>query len=116
MAQKLPEIQGKKPDSKEEVWVAQALYKYDEPFVFQYAVLGGIDMRGGLIIDFLLTRFMTPLEVYGDYWHEDEISGDEILRLAKLKEIFGTEPLVILGSKAETPQMVERWVRRNVAS
>lgn len=112
----LPLIQGKMPDSQQEVWVAQALYKYDEPFVFQYAVLGGVDMRGGFIIDFLLTRFGIPLEVYGDYWHKDELSGDERQRLDALRDAFGVIPLVILGSETQTYQEADRWVRRNVAS
>jgi len=109
----LPEIQGKKPDSKEEVWVAQALYKYHEPFIFQYAALGGTDMRGGLIIDFLLTRFEIPLEVYGDYWHEDELPGRDIIRITKMKEMFNVEPLILWGSEAGSENDVLQWVRRN---
>lgn len=109
----LPEIQGKKPDSVQEVWVAKALYKYQEPFIFQYAALGGTDMRGGLIIDFLLIRFGIPLEVYGDYWHEDELPGRDVIRITKMKEMFGMEPLILWGSEAETESDVTNWVRRN---
>lgn len=111
--EQLPLIQGKNPDSVQEVWVAQSLYKYHEPFVFQYAMLGGTDMRGGLVIDFLLTRFNVPLEVYGEYWHEDELPGRDIIRVAKMRDMFGMEPLILWGSEAKTEQDVLNWVRRN---
>lgn len=109
----LPEIQGKKPDSELEVWVAEALYKFGEPFVFQYAIKGGATMRGGYIIDFLLTRFNIPLEVFGDYWHEDELSDEEVQRLVELEQMFG-DMLKIWESEAQTREMTEAWVRRNV--
>ena len=113
MAQQLPEIQGKRPDSKEEVWIAQALYKYKIQFIFQYAVIPHI--RRGFIVDFLLVQTNTPLEVYGNYWHENELPGGDIIRLNSIKEYFGVEPLVVWGNELKTAQDADSWVRRNVA-
>ena len=52
--QELPLIQGHRPDSIQEVWVAEALDKYKIKFWFQYEISGGLRLRGGLIVDFYL--------------------------------------------------------------
>ena len=79
----LPEIQNKRPDSKEEVWVAMALGKLDIPFIYQYDLFGTAQLRGGIVIDFLILRpFAMALEVQGEHWHTGELGADDRLRKA----------------------------------
>ena len=109
----LPLIQGKKPDSEWEVWVAQALYKFDEPFIFQY-YLGTGSTRGDLIIDFLLLRFETPMEVYGEYHHEDELPGGDVFRLVDMRDEFGVDPIVLWDDDCKDYSTVEKFIKREV--
>ena len=113
----LPQIQGKTPDSKEEVWIAEALYQFQIPFVFQYSILGGSNVRTGMIIDFLITKppTQTPLEFFGDHWHENELPGGDLIRLKAMEDYFGVVPLIIWGKDAPTKQAVSQWVRKNIA-
>ena len=113
-------IQGKMPDSKEEYWVAQALYKYDIPFDFQWEIFSGRSRRGGLIVDFVVWNPMfNPLLVYGDYWHRGELQGGDVTRMAAIASYFKVaieNILVLWGKDAETEEDVDSWVRENVAN
>jgi len=110
-------IQGKVPDSKEEYWVAQALYKYDIRFDYQWVIDGGTSRRGGLIVDFVVWNpMMTPLEVNGDYWHRGEMDGSNKLDLIAIQQHFHKEPIVMWGEDMETPEDVEQFVRQYVAN
>ena len=110
-------IQGKVPDSKEEYWVAQALYKYDIRFDYQWVIDGGTSRRGGLIVDFVVWNpMMTPLEVNGDYWHRGEMDGSNKLDLIAIEQHFKKEVIVMWGEDMETPEDVEQFVRQYVAN
>ena len=64
-------VQGIMPDSKEEYWVALALYKLKIDFIFQYQLFGGRKYNGGQVVDFWVkTRPLpTPILVQGWYFH-----------------------------------------------
>ena len=59
------------PDSKEEYWVALALWKLHIDFVFQYQLFGGRKYKGGQVVDFWVYTMPlpTPLLVQGWYFH-----------------------------------------------
>lgn len=112
-------IQGMMPDSKEEWWVAQALWKYKVPFQFQFQLFGGRSRRGGLIVDFVVWNPMiTPLLVHGNYWHKGELSGGDKTALIAIAGYFnmGVENIPVLwGSDAQSKEDVFAWVRANIA-
>lgn len=64
-------VQNIMPDSKEEYWVALALYKLHIDFVFQYQLFGGRKYKGGQVVDFWIYTMPlpTPLLVQGWYFH-----------------------------------------------
>lgn len=64
-------IQGIMPDSKEEYWVALALYRLHMDFIFQYQLFGGRKYKGGQVIDFWVKTnpLPTPIFVQGWYFH-----------------------------------------------
>lgn len=64
-------IQGIWPDSKEEYWVALALWKLHIDFVYQYQLWGGRRYKGGQVIDFWVYTMPlpTPILVQGWHWH-----------------------------------------------
>ena len=113
-------IQGKMPDSKEEYWVAQALYKFDIPFDFQWEIFGGVSRRGGLIVDFIVWNPMiNPLLVHGEYWHRGELDGGDKTALVSIASYFKVaieNILVLWGEDAQSEEEVEQWVRINVAN
>lgn len=64
-------IQGIMPDSKEEYWVALALWRLHLDFQFQYQLFGGRKYKGGQVIDFWVytNPLPTPIFVQGWYFH-----------------------------------------------
>lgn len=117
MPEQLPEIQGKIPDSKEEVWVANALYELGIPFVFQWSIAGGMHVRMGRIIDFLLYPQQPneqPLEVYGNYWHENELPGGDLIRVKQIEQHFGKELLIMWADDIVDQTTAKRWLKQEV--
>ena len=109
-------IQGMMPDSKEEWWTAQALWKYKIPFEFQYQIFGGTSRRGGLIVDFLVWNPMaTPFLVHGSYWHRNEMDGGDKTALIAIEQHFKKEAIIMWGEDSETKDDVFAFVRKNVA-
>ena len=113
-------IKGQMPDSKEEYWVAQALYKYDVDFEFQWEIGGGTSRRGGLTVDSVVWNPMiNPLLVYGEYWRRGEAQGGDVTRMIAIDDYFKVaieNILVLWGEDAQTQEDVEQWVRENVAN
>ena len=112
-------VQGQMPDSKEEWWVAQALWRYKVEFRFQWEIFGGRTRRGGLIVDFVVwnPRF-TPLLVHGEYWHRGELQGGDKTALIAIASYFniGVENIPILwGEDSQSKEDVSSWVRTNIA-
>ena len=110
----LPEIQGKRPDSKEEVWVAQALEKLKIPFIFQFELLES-RLRGGILIDFLvLFPFAIPIEIMGEYWHTGEMGSDDKLRQAIIEQMIGHEVVNLWTLDLVDPETTYSKVRAAV--
>lgn len=108
-------IQNQEPGSKEEWWVALALWKLNLDFRFQVPVMGGRDRRGGFIVDFVVYNPMpTPVEVFGQYWHENQLGAGDNLRIAMLRDYFNMEPVIIWGSEATSEEDTLRVVREKL--
>lgn len=113
-------VQGIMPSSKEEWWVALALYKLKLDFVFQRSVMGGRELRGGQVIDFWVytTPKPTIILVQGDYWHYIATRTYEtILHIAELEAYYGGEingVVEILTSEIPTPDVTLQIVRRKL--
>lgn len=112
-------IQGKLAGSKHEWWTAQALWRYDIQFMYQFEIFGGRDVRGGLILDFLVWNPMaTPLPVHGEYWHREELSGGDQTALIAIADYFNmaVDDIPILwASDSQTEEDVFAFVRRKIA-
>jgi len=110
-------IEGHQADSKEEWWVAQALWKYEIPFQYQFQIFGGTSRRGGLIVDFVVYAPMAiPFEVNGNYWHKDEMDGGDKMDLIAIEQYFNKEAIVLWGSDAVDRDAVFAFVRKYVAN
>ena len=103
-------IQGMMPDSKEEYWVALALYKLQLEFEFQYQLFGGRKYKGGQVIDFWVytVPLPTPIFVQGWYFHyaTAEKAAESRLNLMYLKSRLAgkaKEPVEILDIEIPTP-------------
>ena len=110
----LPEIQGKRPDSKEEVWVAQALDRLKLRYIFQYELITA-GLRGGIIIDFLvLSPFSIPIEIMGEYWHTGEMGADDKLRQAIIEQMIGNKVVNLWTLDLVDPETAYTIVRREL--
>jgi hypothetical protein len=108
-------VQGQEPGSKEEWWVALALWKLQMPFSFQVPVMGGRDRKGGFIVDFVVYNpIAVPVEVFGNYWHEGDMGAGDSLRLALYRQYFGRETVIIWGSEAVDEDATLEVVRRKL--
>lgn len=108
----LPLIQGKQPDSKEEVWVAQALDRLRLRYIFQFEIFGGSHVRGGILIDFLVwAPFATPVEVLGEYWHTGELGADDKFRQGLIEQEFGRKVVNLWTEDLTDPETTYSKVR-----
>jgi hypothetical protein len=113
-------IQNIMPDSKEEYWVALALYKLRLDFIFQRQVMGGRALRGGQVVDFWVYTVPKPsiILVQGDYWHYNAPNEYEtLLKIAYLRSYYGGEingVFELLTSEMPTPDMAYMLVRRKL--
>ncbi len=66
-------IQGQPVGSSLEWTIAMALDKLKTGYKYQVPVLGGRDVRGGTVVDFVVYTVPLPTPVYaqGGYWHGD---------------------------------------------
>ena len=79
----------KQADSKEEVWISNALHKYDLFFYFQYAIDGGKTIPGGLVVDWVVqTGGYIAMEFFGKFWHNGVKDDEDQLKLERLEQRF----------------------------
>lgn len=114
-------VQGIMPDSKEEYWVALALYKLKIDFIFQYQLFGGRKYKGGQVVDFwVLTQPLpTPIFVQGWYFHYStaERAAQSKLNLMYLESSLNgkaMKPVEILDIEIPTPDDAYMVVKRKL--
>lgn len=116
-------VQGIMPDSKEEYWVALALYKLHIDFVFQYQLFGGRKYKGGQVVDFWVYTMPlpTPILVQGWYFHYStaEKTSQTKLNLMYLESRLNgkaAKPVEIIDTEIPTADdayiVVKRKLRR----
>ena len=114
-------IQGQMPNSKEEYYVALALYRLGHSFIYQYQVFGGRAIRGGQVLDFLVTTtvpFSTIIQVFGEYWHSGEMGSEDRFKLAELEHEFAgqAEILVLWARDLPTPEETYTLLREKIGA
>ena len=114
-------IQGMMPDSKEEYWVALALYRLNLDFEFQYQLFGGRKYKGGQVIDFWVftNPLPTPIFVQGWYFHyaTAEKEAQSKLNLMYLESRLrgkAMKPVEIIDVEIPTPEDAYRVVKRKL--
>ena len=120
----LPEVQRVQnimPDSKEEYWVALALYKLHIDFVFQYQLFGGRKYKGGQVVDFWVYTMPlpTPILVQGWYFHYStaEKTSQTKLNLMYLESRLNgkaMKPVEIIDTEIPTPDDAYIVVKRKL--
>jgi len=120
----LPEVQrvqGIMPDSKEEYWVALALWKLHIDFVFQYQLFGGRKYKGGQVVDFWVYTMPlpTPVLVQGWYFHYStaEKTSQTKLNLMYLESKLNgkaMKPVEIIDTEIPTPDDAYIVVKRKL--
>lgn len=114
----MPEIQGQSTDSKEEGWFAEALDKLGIPYTYQYPILGGRRVRGGYVIDFLLTHTapqQTAVNLDNAYWHKK--TGEEAYETARIEQYcrrYGMRYLLIPDDQLVDVESAIRIIRAEI--
>jgi len=111
-------IQGITPDSKEEWYTAQGLWRLRHSFIYQYQV-GLRGLRGSQRIDFFVTSTVpnpTILQVFGKYWHSGELGSEDAFKLAQLSQEFGNQAniVVLWAGSLSTTEMAYRALLREL--
>lgn len=80
-------IQGQIPDSKEEFYCASWLSSHKFNFTYQYPVFRQ-GVKHGYKIDFVVWTLplATMLELYGNFWHTQELGRDDRKRQIDIEE------------------------------
>ena len=109
-------IQGSKATDIE-YYVALALDKLDLPYLFQYEIMGGRALRGGIVLDFLVltSPLSTPLDIRGEYWHQPKQRVEDDLALAIMMSRGSyAEPVILYGGELQTPEQAFATVKREL--
>lgn len=118
--EKIGLIQGLRPASKLEWYIALALWRLKLDFLYQYAISGGRYLRGGLVIDFYVytVPLPTPLFAHGDYWHSGgETSSKNTLMIEKVKSVLkgrAADPVIVWEHEALDEEMALEVVKRKL--
>ena len=114
-------IQGMWPDSKEESWVALALYRLHLDFEYQYQLFGGRKYKGGQVVDFWVftVPLPTPIFVQGWYFHyaTAEKAAQSKLNLMYLEgQLRGKalKPVEVFDIEMPTPEDAYQVVKRKL--
>ena len=113
-------IDGREPASQDELRTAIGLDRLRHTYVYQYQVYDIRGARGTFFVDFFVTStppLPTPLEVNGEFWHQGEMSDEELFRIAQIEDYFRgrANPLKILwGSETLTQDSTDAALRLKV--
>ena len=114
-------VQGIWPDSKEEYWVALALYRLKLDFKFQYNLFGGRKYKGGQVVDFWVKTvpLPTPIFVQGYYFHyataeKASISRFNIMYLESQLRGKAMKPVEIFDIEIPTPEDAYQVTKRKL--
>lgn len=111
--EEIGEIYGQTPDSKEEWWIAVALWKYGHTFEYQVRFFGGYALRGGQVLDFLVTSTPTPTPLIPmeEYWHPGLLNSEDSFKMIQLQaELGGVIPVIWFGKDMPTREAVDELV------
>lgn len=88
--------------------ISIALDTLDYDYIFQYKLWGGQELRGGVVVDWVVnTPSPVPMEYDGAHWHTGEASIEDRFQRARVAKHFGVaEVTVITGLEvdSDTPQ------------
>lgn len=108
-------INGQKARSLLEWWAAKALWKMKRQFLYQYAINGGTNRRGGIVLDFLLIDGPPVIiEIQGERWHKGAFGSGERLREGIIRAIFDVLPRYVWQYECPTEYDTYQAVRRAV--
>ena len=106
-------IRGKKA-TLNEYNVSVALEDYGLEYLFQVWYWGGRTLRGGQILDFLVYPWRIPVQVFGDYWHKQQLSATDRYNLSRLASLFQREVVILWGGETNTVEDAKRAVKRKI--
>jgi len=100
-------INGQPAGSSYEWNTARALWALGWRFGYQVPVMGGRQVRGGQVLDFLVhtVPLYTAVIVNGDYWHQtdEEYTMNELMAaLLREGKQVNNEPVVLWAAQAAT--------------
>lgn len=105
-------IQGRRPGSREEWRVAQALNKLHVRYRYQVGLFGSRRLRGSQVLDFLVYNpYPQPLQVFGEYWHPGELDPQERLQLIQLENYYRRPVIVLWARDLADQELADQAVR-----
>lgn len=107
------------PQSKEEYYVALALYRLKLDFEFQKSIGGGTSVRGGQVVDFWVFTFpfTTPVFIQGGYWHNRAKQAEDDIKQQAIQQMYKghiAENLLIPAEDITDPDTAYSILRRKL--
>jgi len=107
-------VQGKSA-SDIELRVAISLDKFNWEYQFQVGVMGGRQLRGGQVVDFIVDTkpLPTPLYIYGEYFHGSVQAERDKLMLALMSSAFHgqyAQPEILWGEQLQTQEESDQQI------
>lgn len=112
-------IQGKMPDSLDEMRVAIALDELKYDYTYQYQTEGIKGAKGTYSIDFMVwtVPIPQPLEVKGAYWHTGSNQAEDEYRDAKINKMYAKKQKPVLSiytDQTKTVAQAKAWLRMHL--
>ncbi len=106
-------IQGRKPASVQEWYVAVALWEVGWQFHYQVPIRGG-GRPGGQFLDFLVMTVPrpTPLQPFSTYYHRGHLGVWDRWKLSIVKATYGVEPVVWWSDQIDTQAKAVTMVKK----
>ena len=105
---------GVQAGSVTEVYIYNALAKYEIPFDYQVPLFGGKSVSGGQVLDFLVyIPYKQPIQTMGPHWHTGHLGVNDAFKLARISSYYGRETLVVWSFQVDSQEDGFNWVKKN---
>jgi len=91
-------------------------YGHIDDYIFQYSILGGSDVRGGVKVDIVLQNtnkcpLPTPIEIDVEKWHPNKYDGESTFRRAVIEDYFNMPIISLNDEQTNSMENAQRTVR-----
>lgn len=107
-------LQDKECDSMPEYYFGIALENLGYEYRYHWKI-GIAGTAGSIEVDFIVyAPTQIPIEIMADYWHPNVMGENEVIRIAKIRDYFHLEPILIDSKEIFSISAAMTWIKANL--